>query len=213
MLALALQLLGLTAAFYALLTPWHRRLKVDRRWLVASAPTLAVEPPRPLAPPRSPGPPPPPPPPEPPPAHDPTERELLATLAEQPADDATRAVYADFLEQRGELAKASFVRGTETLAELSQIANATVPAWRAITSNRRVACTMSDCPRRWIEFASVTSDPRERRCQRCGATIRYCANGDEARDARLRGEIVVFDGLAVLPVTTAQNTARKIPSS
>ncbi len=41
---------------------------------------------------------------------DATERALLETLTSEPSDDATRAVYADHLEERGELARAEVLR-------------------------------------------------------------------------------------------------------
>jgi uncharacterized protein (TIGR02996 family) len=43
-------------------------------------------------------------------AADAAERALLETLAREPSDDAARAVYADHLEERGELARAEVLR-------------------------------------------------------------------------------------------------------
>ena len=136
---------------------------------------------------------------DPPPSNDPRELALLARLLEHPDDGMSRLVYSDFLEDRGELAKANFVRGIESHAELAVLAKSTSIAWRAITCDERVTCTTALCPARWAGFAAIAGDPRRRSCPRCAATLRYCADLNEALTAGADGDVAVIDLLEVEP--------------
>lgn len=88
------------------------------------------------------------------------EQRLLDDIRQQPSDAATRAVYADWLEERGELARAEFLREqlavggavdatdpafVRASARLAQLASRVGAGWRA-----RVAMSFIEgCRSRW----------------------------------------------------------------
>jgi uncharacterized protein (TIGR02996 family) len=127
-------------------------------------------------------------------ADDRDEHELLAALRARPGDVATRAVYADWLEQHGDLARADFVREDGCLDRAAQLARDDV-AWRAIVSRARIDA----CPQltgwclRWWDALAATKDERIRRCKRCTRYVRYCADTSEVRGSLSRAELVVLD--------------------
>jgi uncharacterized protein (TIGR02996 family) len=123
-----------------------------------------------------------------------TEHELLAALRVRPDDAASRMVYSDWLEQRGELVKAAYVRGDHLrLVQLTQIASTTSATWRAVTCRQFVACVQMKCPKQWDRLATLGDDERTRRCPGCGRTVRYCSSIDEARRVRDSGDLSVVD--------------------
>jgi uncharacterized protein (TIGR02996 family) len=117
------------------------------------------------------------------------EPELFATLAQNPADESTRMVYADFLEQHGYDKLARFVRGQLDPA----VVNVSDLRWRAITSRAPVQCERKDCPKTWDRMAT-TETFRIRHCLKCDHYAVYCGRPREAAtaggDRRL---VVVFD--------------------
>lgn len=118
-----------------------------------------------------------------------TEAELLAAVRDAPGDDAARAVYADWLEQHGEEARAAFVRGEE-VAEIRRYCEA---AWRALTSRARVEdCGRDACPGTWDRLAP-TDVERVRGCAACGRYPVYCVELEEADTAEANGHPVVRD--------------------
>lgn len=186
--AFLIKLLALTAVFFAALSPWRRALKVMGPAPVRPAlgageevlqlvPVPAPAPPQPtiLE------------------SDDPVEQRLVATLGATPDDRAARLVYGDWLEGRGEIAKANFVRGAETLADLPHLLATTSVAWRATTSDERVACMTALCPDRWTAFEAIANDPRRRRCPRCATTMFYAANRAEADGAQAFGDLTLLD--------------------
>jgi uncharacterized protein (TIGR02996 family) len=122
---------------------------------------------------------------------DATEHTLLAALRVAPNDAGARMVYADWLEEHGATAKASFVRGTDDL-ELRIAASSSDGAWRAITSCQNVRCKYPGCPARWSSYLP-TDDERLRRCPHCDSMVRYCLDRHAANRATLRREVVVLD--------------------
>jgi uncharacterized protein (TIGR02996 family) len=121
---------------------------------------------------------------------DPSEHELLELLRTNPDDGASRMVYGDWLEQRGEHAKARFVRGEP----VSKAFPAQDHEWRAIASCELVAnCNGALCPKRWSAFAVVEGESHVRHCGPCGGTVRYCTDWSEACLASSRDEAVVLD--------------------
>lgn len=110
---------------------------------------------------------------------DPEEHELLAPLRANPADEAARMVYADWLEQRGEVGRAWFVRleGDVTVPrpELGD------PAWRAITSRGQISrCHLEPCPKRWDMLEARADDERTRFCTTCEWPVKYCVDAEAA---------------------------------
>ncbi len=179
-----------------------------RRPLAAAAPRLAL--PAYVTPTFRPAPPPPAPPPPvapPPPApvwhavlsSDTSERALLETLRAQPADTDARMVYADWLESRGDLARAQFVRGVPLTAEQHDALVAADPGWRAITSCARIACSRPACPRQWSALAPQANDEWQRGCDTCGRTVRYCSTLVQLHHAHRRGELSVDEILTPSP--------------
>jgi uncharacterized protein (TIGR02996 family) len=124
-------------------------------------------------------------------AHDRSEEQLLADLRAEPRDDATRMVYADWLEQRDELVKASFVRqqqvGRDVLMSTTDI------AWRAVVSHARVPEHGCESVR-WSELQPDADDPLVRTCPYCTQLVRYCNNVDDQRAASEREELSIVDG-------------------
>lgn len=152
--------------------------------------------------------PPPPPPPIPPPArpvwhpelsNDRDEQRLLEALRARPDDAETRMVYGDWLESRGELAKAQFVRGAPLTPDEHDLIAAVDPGWRAITSCAGISCTRPTCPRRWSELAASPVDESSRSCAACEHAVRYCATLVQLYDAKRRGELIVDDVITPSP--------------
>jgi uncharacterized protein (TIGR02996 family) len=121
---------------------------------------------------------------------DPAEHTLLAELRGDPASEATRLVYADLLEARGELARAQFVRGDRD-ADPFELIETSEFAWRAITSRDPVKCW--HCRRTWDLLAPCRDDDRRRDCASCRKPVRYCATIAEERACGERGECGVID--------------------
>ncbi len=130
---------------------------------------------------------------------DPVERTLLATLRAEPADRATREVYADWLEQHGHGARASFLRLDAAEppddAALAAVATPVDADWRAITSRAPIAKCVTftfACPRRWDALAPTATDG-VRHCAGCDRPVYFCATIDEARAHGAARECVAID--------------------
>ncbi|MBX3158245.1 MAG: TIGR02996 domain-containing protein [Deltaproteobacteria bacterium] len=76
------------------------------------------------------------------------EAALLATLAEHPGDDDTRLVYADWLEERGEVQRAAVLRGIAALARVPFDDDRAVPA------ARKLLATSAGVVAEWLELVS-----------------------------------------------------------
>ena len=135
-----------------------------------------------------------------------TEDEFLDALRTNPADDATRTVYADWLESVGCRKNALYIRAEladrvdiETDEALGTAMTITRPAWRALIRRGRIGpCPIADCVRHW-HLLEPMQDVFERRCTQCKQTVRYCSSTDEVIHhgvSRLWGvkpSIVAFD--------------------
>jgi uncharacterized protein (TIGR02996 family) len=137
----------------------------------------------------------------------PLERELLDAIAA--GDDASRLVYADWLEGTGDAARAEllrlqhaldamspgapgFERATDRLRELAAGIDA---AWRARVAKRTIeGCPAFDfsCPKLWSELAPTARDG-VRHCGACDQPVYYCASVEEAREHAARGACVALD--------------------
>ena len=151
---------------------------------------------------------------------DETEQGLLDTLRVNPRDDETRAVYADWLEERGKVAQADFLR---TQVAARRVSSADDPAFAAASARlaalasrvgigwrARVAMTFVEpttcgavagakplgfelaCPTRWDEMAPTALDG-VRSCRACKKDVVYCATIDEARTYAEEGGCVAID--------------------
>lgn len=138
---------------------------------------------------------------------DATERELLAAIAS--GDETSRTVYADWLEERSEHARAGFLRieqlvtrlgpgdprfdaCTRQLRELMQHID---PAWRARVARPPIeGCPAFAfrCPQRWDALARTERED-VRRCGTCRKHVRYYDNVDDARAAARAGRCVAID--------------------
>ncbi len=131
-------------------------------------------------------------PPEPPPprwsvelSSDPTERAFLEALRAKPDDEATRVVYADWLEQRGD-PRAALVRDRK--APLAGDAD-----WRRIAACARVQCGRSNCWGEWHTFEAIENDEQLRRCQNCELAVRYCVTRTDIELAAWTSDPYVID--------------------
>jgi len=151
------------------------------------------------------------------------EQRLLDDIRRQPSDAATRAVYADWLEERGELARAEFLREQLSVggaadasdpsfvrasARLAQLASRVGDGWRA-----RVAMSFIEgCRSRWpgplgtrpgIGFELVCPmrwdrlEPTDREgirtCGVCKSEVMYCSSIEQAATAAQDGRCIAVD--------------------
>jgi uncharacterized protein (TIGR02996 family) len=138
------------------------------------------------------------------------ESDFLRRLLENPADDTSRLVYADWLDEQGNEdagLKARFIRfeieaarlPDESLrraavnSQLRKQAAALDPNWLAIVSHPALEeCRLRfefECPMKW-ENLSPTDDPTVRNCESCKRKVHYCDTIEEARERAWRDECV-----------------------
>lgn len=138
---------------------------------------------------------------------DPTELRLLSAIAQR--DDASRMVYADWLEEHGEAVRAEFLRVQQALVttspddasfqasseRLRALAPAIDVAWRykvARPAIERCVAFDFECPKDWGSLAT-TERSNVRFCGACSKQVFYCSTVDEARRHADRGECVAVD--------------------
>jgi uncharacterized protein (TIGR02996 family) len=129
-----------------------------------------------------------------------TEAEFLAAIVRK--DEASRLVYADWLEGQGDTARAEFLRLQQALVgpapeddagrarfkrrtdRLRVLAETLDPAWRAQVARPLVENCDAHfdfaCPMEWGELAP-TEDPNVRSCSLCEEPVYYCTTLGEAR--------------------------------
>jgi uncharacterized protein (TIGR02996 family) len=144
---------------------------------------------------------------------EPVEQALIAAIVA--GDAPSRMVYADWLETRGELASAEFLRLQEILAaidatdsdgrerfqrgvrRLRDLAGGLDSSWRhlvarpAVEGCRKVAFDFQ-CKQDWGTLIE-TKDPNIRRCAMCNDNVHYTETIDEARELASQGRCVVVD--------------------
>lgn len=139
-------------------------------------------------------------------ARDAKETELLAAIAS--GDDASRLVYADWLEGNGDHAEAELLRIQHELpdeydeaiidmriARMRQLASQIPIPWRArLTKPAIEGCPQFafQCPKQWSQLAPTGRDG-VRFCGGCKKHVYYCATIDEARERAGNGECVALD--------------------
>lgn len=137
------------------------------------------------------------------------EQRFLDAIRRNPDDDDARMVYADWLEERGERARAAFLRTELELAGMSPDA----PRFRGLTAQlrdyvqhidyawrTRVArpsvegCKQFDfaCPQRW-DAMLATAREDVRHCGSCRRDVYYFPTVDHARSAARMGHCVAID--------------------
>ncbi|MBX3155845.1 MAG: TIGR02996 domain-containing protein [Deltaproteobacteria bacterium] len=138
---------------------------------------------------------------------DPAEQRLLDAIAG--GDDASRLVYADWLEIRGDTLMAELLRVQHELATLDpddprfeprsdrlrELAACTDLAWRARIARRTIeGCPQFElaCPKAW-EALTPTDREGVRHCGSCRKTVHYCASVEEARDHAASGRCIALD--------------------
>jgi uncharacterized protein (TIGR02996 family) len=138
---------------------------------------------------------------------DATERGLLAAIAA--GDEGSRLVYADWLEERSEHARAGFLRIEQVVARLApddprldactrqlrELMQHIDPGWRARVARPPIeGCPLFElrCPRRWDALAPTARED-VRHCGACARDVYYFESVDEAREAARAGHCVAID--------------------
>lgn len=142
-----------------------------------------------------------------------TEQTLLAAIA-QKHDEASRLVYADWLEGQGDVARAEFLRLQQVLVgpspaddagralfkrrsdRLRALAETIDPAWRAAVARPLVENCDAHfdfaCPMEWGQLGA-TADPNVRACNLCEEPVYYCTSIAEARRHAFQKRCVAID--------------------
>jgi hypothetical protein len=136
----------------------------------------------------------------------PAERGLLAAMSE--GHEASRMVYVNWLERRGEVVRAEFLRLDCILAQMSpedpryahtrrrllELAPRISLDWRSLVARSLIeGCTTTTgrCPAYWRALPNDTADVRG--CQVCGEHVFYCVTIDLARSRAAAGQRVAVD--------------------
>ena len=137
----------------------------------------------------------------------PIEQALLEAITR--GDDASRLVYADWLEGTGDHVRAEFLRLQQSLVDLSpedpvfeartdrlrELAAMLDLAWRSRIAQRTIeACPAFDfrCPKQWSALAA-TDREGVRHCGSCRKDVYYCGTVEEARGYAAEGACVALD--------------------
>ena len=147
-------------------------------------------------------------------APDANEEKLLLDIAA--GDDASRMVYADWLEENGDIRRAEFLRCQELLRSLEtddpearmlfveqsrrlrQLATLVDLEWRMRVARAPVeGCNVHvrfdfACPKQWSDLVE-TEHPDVRFCELCRQQVFYCTTIPEARQHAWRGRCVAVD--------------------
>jgi hypothetical protein len=136
----------------------------------------------------------------------PAERGLLAAMSE--GHEGSRMVYMKWLEKRGEVVRAEFLRLDAALAQMSpddprhahtrrrilELSPRVSIDWRSRVSRALIeGCntTTGRCPAYWRTLPSDADDVRG--CGVCGEDIFYCVTIDLARSRVVSGQRVAVD--------------------
>jgi uncharacterized protein (TIGR02996 family) len=135
------------------------------------------------------------------------EAAFLSAIRQTPADETTRLVYADWIDEQGDSAHAmmaQFIRldlqmltdeKPDDLNRLQELARGIDPDWLALVSHPVVeACRLRlirPCPGRW-DLLLPTADSRVRSCGTCQRPIRYCDSTAEGWPHVLSGAPTVI---------------------
>jgi uncharacterized protein (TIGR02996 family) len=140
------------------------------------------------------------------------EDSFLRAILANPADDAPRLIYADWLDEKGDRVseiKAAYLRDTTALMmvratpervmledRLKAAAAKIDSRWLAVVSKLQIeACDalfQLSCPKQW-ENLKPTEDPRIRHCDSCGKSVYFSDTILEARTHAQRGRCVALN--------------------
>jgi uncharacterized protein (TIGR02996 family) len=145
------------------------------------------------------------------------ERGFLRALREDPNDEVSRLVYADWLEEQGD-PRGEFLRlevqlshmpaedpqRTEGEARLRELRASLDPGWLARLDRTPVEnCSLGGppflfrCPRRWEELQDTTLGPAVRFCHECEQKVYHCGSVEEAQERARDGLCVAVDSRLV----------------
>jgi hypothetical protein len=136
----------------------------------------------------------------------PAERGLLAAMSE--GHEASRMVYVNWLERRGEVVRAEFLRLDCVLAQMSpqdpryagtrrrllELAPRISLDWRSRVARSLIegcGASANGCPSYWRALPSDSDDMRS--CTACGQQVFYCVTIDLARARVAAGQRVAVD--------------------
>jgi uncharacterized protein (TIGR02996 family) len=141
-----------------------------------------------------------------------TDDVFLRTIQEKPDDNATRLIYADWLQERDDeqsAVRAAFIRIDCELAALPakdkrganlrkrrrELAGRLDTNWLAVVSKLPIErCTFKfECPLRWENLRAVEGSYQERFCEKCEQNVYYCPTINEAREHASLGHCVAVD--------------------
>jgi hypothetical protein len=113
-------------------------------------------------------------------------------------------VYADWLEERGESARAEFLRQQRNPVDASRLealADEVDASWRMLAARPRIEACATEfafrCPKTWDSLAR-TKRPEIRHCSECDKDVHYSLTVVEARAHAAQGRCVALD------ITTAR---------
>ena len=141
------------------------------------------------------------------------ETALLRAIARN-HDEASRLVYADWLEGQGDATRAEFLRLQQALVgpapaddagrakfkrrsdRLRALAETIDPAWRALVARPLVENCDAHfdfaCPMEWGQL-TATADPNVRACNLCEEPVYYCTTIADARKHAAVNRCVAID--------------------
>jgi uncharacterized protein (TIGR02996 family) len=143
----------------------------------------------------------------------PDDAEFIAQILACPGDDGPRLVYADWLDEQGDV-RGHWLRMTCELAHLPEgstrrpllqrqirlLAIKIDPDWRASVSRAPIENCRAEfsfeCPKQW-EQIQKTDDARIRTCESCGRDVFFCDTISQAHQLASRGECVALDSRIV----------------
>jgi uncharacterized protein (TIGR02996 family) len=141
------------------------------------------------------------------------DRAFIRAILADPSDDAPRLVYADWLDERGDV-RGRFLRlevelagllnlptGPEAIGELRNLAREIDPKWIALVDRPRIVnCDRPhfrfQCPKKW-EQLDPTEDDAVRFCETCQQKVYFCSSVQEAGEHARRDDCVAITTLAV----------------
>ena len=143
------------------------------------------------------------------PALDPVEERLIAAIAG--GDHSSRIVYADWLEERGEAARAEFLRIQDRMLgapptspelradkkRLEELAHGIELEWRYAVARPVIEGCLSlelPCPKEWGSLAPTGRD-NVRYCEACSQQVFYCDTIGEAREHARLGHCMALDAV------------------
>jgi uncharacterized protein (TIGR02996 family) len=147
-----------------------------------------------------------------------TENVFLDTLREQPDDDTTRRVFADWLDEQDDptcTLKAEYIRTDLELATMPrkpkrksyrrlladrrrELAGQLDLDWMATVTLAKIeACTFAfQCPLKWESLQMIEGETTVRHCSACNEKVFYCGTMEDTRRHALAGHCVAVDARA-----------------